>query len=500
MKTLKNAGTMTLTCMLIILSLAALQAYGMWSLSQSVAETVFAFCLWSLAMIPLPGLWVLATFPGFPVSSGLGLPKVPEFRRWAQTFTVATGLFSLASAGVLFVSGNSLLNIVAATLTTFTTVLLSLRMLLNFKAIPHRKAALKKAIVAFEPRAIIYTARADGGAYQIQQWLPMVLSVIPNTLVVTRDATAASILAQDLPTGTAIVSCQENADLDFVMLGSARIAFYVNSVSSNSTAVNYRSLQHVYLGHGDSDKEISAHPAHRMYDKIFVSGQAAIDRYAAANITLDADQAVVVGRPQMAGLHSISAPQRINTVLYAPTWSGYNQASSLSSLKRAEPFIKDCLARGLRVIFRPHPFSLKRGEDAKYVEAIDALLSSDGGDHVGSMGSSTRLLTDVFNESDALISDISSVVVDYLTTSKPISILINTDDITEFRRKYPTAASAYLADSPDSAAWRHLFEADIRFSERQRSATYYVADSSVESFDRAVHSILDSMAAPQPSR
>ena len=101
----------------------------------------------------------------------------------------------------------------------------------------------------------------------------------------------------------------------------------------------YRGLTHIYLGHGDSDKEISAHPA--THEKIFVAGQAAIDRYSAHNVVIPAEKFYIVGRPQLdgvlSGVRERGADEPL-TVLYAPTWLGYNKASTLSSLPAAAPF------------------------------------------------------------------------------------------------------------------------------------------------------------------
>ena len=56
-------------------------------------------------------------------------------------------------------------------------------------------------------------------------------------------------------------------------------------------------------------------------------------------------------------------------------------------------------------------------------------------------------LYDCFNQADLLISDISSVVSDFIASGKPY-VVTNPGglDEDEFRQKFPTAAAAYLLD------------------------------------------------------
>ena len=66
-----------------------------------------------------------------------------------------------------------------------------------------------------------------------------------------------------------------------------------------------------------------------------VAGQAAIDRYDQAGVTIPASKFVIVGRPQMSPLQRADRPiAEIDppTVLFAPTWRGYNAQTTLSSL------------------------------------------------------------------------------------------------------------------------------------------------------------------------
>jgi hypothetical protein len=316
-----------------------------------------------------------------------------------------------------------------------------------------RWPAVQQSLESYGPQFLIYTGRKDGGAYQIEQWLGPLKKLGVPFAVVTRHNDAADALRR-LPAlaGVPLIACLNTAELDKVIAPTVRAVFYVNSVASNINMVSYRHLTHVYLGHGDSDKEISAHPVHAMYDKIFVAGQAAIERYRSHNVHIPEEKFAVVGRPQLRGAHR--GPRKRGqdeplTVLYAPTWLGYNDASTLSSLEHARQYIQRLLASGARIVFRPHPFSVKSSDERRLVAAVDALLLRHGGSHMLSNQARAADLVELFNESDALLTDVSSVLVDYTFTGKPIGVIAWTRD--QMAERYPSLRAAQLLLSPEDA-------------------------------------------------
>ena len=65
--------------------------------------------------------------------------------------------------------------------------------------------------------------------------------------------------------------------------------------------------KHVFVGHGDSDKQASVNPYSKVYDEVWVAGLAGRERYARAGVgVLDRD-IVEIGRPQLAGVHTFGA-------------------------------------------------------------------------------------------------------------------------------------------------------------------------------------------------
>ncbi|HET9872155.1 MAG TPA: CDP-glycerol glycerophosphotransferase family protein [Propionibacteriaceae bacterium] len=330
--------------------------------------------------------------------------------------------------------------------------------LLRIRGRSAERARISAGLRRHAPRFAIYTGRRNDATYQVRMWLPTLEKLDLPYIVVVRHPAAVPLVAG--VTDAPVICCPSASDLDCVAVESLRAAFYVNMVAENANFVLYRSMTHIYLGHGDSDKELSTHPAHAMFDKIFVAGPAARSRYAASGVKIPEDKFVVVGRPQLVAAQRAhravreAAPAR---VLVAPTWRGYNTKTTLSSLPVAPRLARELIDRGAAVIFRPHPFSWLGAAERAVIEATDALLDADrsasGRPHVLAAEQRSRDLVDVFNDSDAMVTDVGSVLVDYFVTGKPYAVVLpaGEDDQTAAER-FPTVASAYLIPIGDLRA------------------------------------------------
>ena len=137
-----------------------------------------------------------------------------------------------------------------------------------------------------------------------------------------------------------------------------KLIFYVNNSPFNSDAAKFPGITHVQLMHGDSEKTASFNPVTGMFTKVWVSGQAAVDRYERNGVLIHPKKFVLVGRPQLEGIKQASAkaPKR-KTVLIAPTWGGSADGEVYTSLALAPSYARDLIRLGHRVVFRPHPFS-----------------------------------------------------------------------------------------------------------------------------------------------
>jgi CDP-glycerol glycerophosphotransferase (TagB/SpsB family) len=317
-----------------------------------------------------------------------------------------------------------------------------------------RLSKVGKAVKAYAPEFAIYTARPDDASYQVAMWLPYLERMGRRFVIITRNELPAQRLAE--LTTAPVISCRTIPETEAMLVPSLTTVFYVNASSGNGQMVRHSHLTHIYLGHGDSDKAPSYNPTHAMYDKVFAAGQAAIDRYPAHGVHIPRERFAIVGRPQVEGIRLASGPigaVEEQTVLYAPTWRGHVDETELYSLPHGVEIVRELLARGVRVIFRPHPFTYNANDDRERIAAIIALLVQDsaktGRAHVHGIAAEQDMsIIDCFNASDAMVSDVSSVVSDYLYSDKPFAIYCASEPVETFIEEFPVARAGYPL-SPD---------------------------------------------------
>lgn len=308
---------------------------------------------------------------------------------------------------------------------------------------------LTAAIADYQPAFALHWRADIDTDYQIAMWLPYLERLGKPFMVIVRNehnfAEATAL------TNAPVLLRRTMADLDDVIVPSLKTVFYVNNAASNSQMVRHPGLKHIMLNHGDSDKAPSYNPVSRMYDKNFVAGQAAIDRFATHGVEVPESQFAIVGRPQVEGVAQATGP--ISSVvrprvLYAPTWAGFTADAQYSSLVWASPLIESLITRGCDVVFRPHPYAYRSPAlAAACTQIINQLRAdpSEAANHIyGDQAERVWSISDCFNNSDALISDVSSVVADYLYSGKPLGMFAVHARHEDFVAEFPLAEAAYV--------------------------------------------------------
>ncbi|PZF98313.1 CDP-glycerol glycerophosphotransferase family protein [Micromonospora deserti] len=374
-------------------------------------------------------------------------------------------------------------------------------------------SAVARALRRHQPEFLLYFSAPPGSEYQVTMWLPYLERIGRPFLVMLREPEFLATVAA--ATTAPVVYCPTLTAMDEALVPSLRVAFYVNHGAKNSHCVRFTQLTHVQLHHGDSDKAPSANPVSAIFDRIFVAGQAAIERYARAGVEIPAEKFVVVGRPQVESVEVRAEPVRglpNPTVLYTPTWTGHHADANYCSLPVAETLLRRLLDRGATVILRAHPYTAQNPASARQLGRLTELLAADrarsGRPHVfGAAASRELTLTDCVNRSDALISDVSGVVSDYLYSGKPYAVTDMGDEGDRFAERFPLAGSGYVLrrdmSNLDDVLTRLLDTDPLawdRWATRRRYLGDFPAESYAEAFLVAAQRELDRASGPPAPR
>lgn len=417
----------------------------------------------------------------------------------------ATGLAIAASGSESFAAAGLLLSVLMAAVSVLPLGIHVARLRGNgVRAQVVRQ--IQRQLGQFAPEVVLYFAGGPPASYQLEMWLEPVERLRQRALVIVRDR---DVLASLDTTSLPVVCVVDPRDMPMLELSNVRIALYVGNAAQNFDMLRRCGLRSVFVGHGDSDKASSSNSFSRVYDEIWVAGPLGRERYIAADVGVPADRIVEVGRPPLAHvrLDARGADMPV-TVLYAPTWEGPDDEPYHTSLSHIGKAIIDSLLAhpGIRVLYRPHPLTGVRDvavarahtEIVRLLEAAGAvgpkaagpspILAPDAGpadlldlakrtgearpasraDHQSRIDKWTQAYWDAaprdrhriltgpaldlfacFAVSDALITDISGVVSDFLMTDRPYAIT-NASGLPadEFRARYPSSAGGVLV-GPD---------------------------------------------------
>ncbi|MFE4449667.1 hypothetical protein [Streptomyces sp. NPDC056796] len=388
--------------------------------------------------------------------------------------------------------------------------------------------ALDTWLSEYQPTVVLYFSGSNESAYQGNMWLDTMAAVEGRPLIVMRERNLVPQLAD---TSVPVVCVPAGTHLMNLNLSTVRVCLYPANVGKNIHMLRVPTMKHVFIGHGDSDKLASVNPYSKVYDEVWTAGRAGRDRYALADVGIRDEDIVEVGRPQLAPIESWTGTTRnpIPTVLYAPTWEGWDDNPGNTSLLLAGENIVRRLLKAdspVRVIYKPHPFTGIRSAKARAVDTrIKALIAKAaqeraadprwtkeaataataqgaakaelvrlearlaelakpgraGGDeseesrvaladparqaeiatlraewndaywrsfgwweHKTVTGAQPKLY-DCFNQSDAMVSDISSVVSDFIASGKPYAVTDSAQlGVDEFRRQNTAVRAAVI--------------------------------------------------------
>ncbi|MFI9829438.1 hypothetical protein ACIHIX_17300 [Streptomyces sp. NPDC051913] len=392
----------------------------------------------------------------------------------------------------------------------------------------------------YRPTVGLYFSGGASSAYQANMWLEPLAKLEGRPVIVLRERfMVQKIAATDVP----IICLPKVTTLMRLEHSTLQVLIHPSNSGKTSQVLRIPTLKHTFVNHGESDKLSSCNPYAKAYDEVWVAGPAARVRYALAEVGVDDREVREIGRPQLEAVRPYAGPPKGTyvTVLYAPTWEGWDgNPGNTSVIEAGENLVRALLADpGVRLLYKPHPLTgsvdpragaadqrireLVRaanrersgarpaagGELARCTEELDRLTTSD---FRTSADSAERMLlqsvpsrgraraverataaweaaywaslpewehqvvTDArpalyacFNRADLLVSDVSSVVSDFLASGKPYAVA-NTSGLPEetFREAFPTVRAATVL-TPDARGVPGMLEA-VRHPEKDELA------------------------------
>ena len=231
---------------------------------------------------------------------------------------------------------------------------------------------------------------------------------------------------------------------------TVRAALYVYSRENDEFMKVRRRVTHVWLHHGDSDKEACFRRKSAAYDVLVVAGQAAIDRYAA---------------------HGVPSRRRSSGFLVVPRSRTSKQRGL--NLHRRQPgraLRTDLVRRRLQEqpllpsYWHSYRLRLTRAQINSDLPAAPGQPQTAGGSRRDCRNSRAPERTprrrhgrivgarrptpfaELANAADAMVADVSGVVTDFMQSLKPFAMVATGDKTDTFRARFPSSRSAYVIE------------------------------------------------------
>ena len=326
-----------------------------------------------------------------------------------------------------------------------------------------------------EVSVIAYFADDPTRTYQLVQWLPVLdlLHEQHQVGIVVRDQESSILLRAK--TSLPVFEAPSFPELTDLYAGlDGKVVLYCNNSPLNFQSLVDGRMLHVHINHGESDKQSMASNNAKAYDRVFVAGEAAVQRHAAGLLEFDTSRLVRVGRPQLdLQPGPVLVPSARRTVLYAPTWEGdaeFNDYTSVATV--GADIVRAILAvRDVRLVYKPHPkvaTSLSptiREAHHRILALVDEAVRREP--EAGHQAITGGDILAIMPDCDAMVTDVSSVGLDwlYLRTERPIFITDRHHDAERLRREVPVSRCADVITDVDVAGLAALISARLEHDE-----------------------------------
>lgn len=226
-----------------------------------------------------------------------------------------------------------------------------------------------------------------------------------------------------------------DVEMALTKLPFLKAIYYFSNTGNLIHTLRYNIYQHIFLGHGDSDKSASAHKFFRVYDEVWVAGQAHIDRFKNASFKTTHIDFIKIGRPNLKYIvkNTIKKDRKLNCqiskITYLPTWEGVYEESNYSSAHLSVVLLSEVQYKlNCKISAKYHPVT---GSRDITLRNINTSLQKEFADraYMLNIADKNTPVSDLLADSDAFICDISAVVSECISSLSPIFIYIPTDRV-----------------------------------------------------------------------
>lgn len=337
--------------------------------------------------------------------------------------------------------------------------------------------------------ACLHSGEGPDGLSHLMMWIPHLLEAGISFYVLVRDPKLQALVRQTY--GDLAVLCAKGPlEVEDIFRAQPllRAVFYPSNTGNNIHLLRFNHLTHIFLGHGDSDKSGSAHKFFRVYDEVWIAGQAHRDRFVNAGFSMEGIRFIEVGRPGSRALLQAKAAAGAarwqagepKSFLYLPTWEGTYAEQDYSSMAIAN-LLADRIGAlpQTRLAVKFHPSSgkrlaLYRGID----EAVRGEMRKRGREGMCWVADRMEPLPSCILRANMFICDISAVITECLAGDGPIFTYLPRDrPIITSASRMQTAEFTYTFSSVDELLARIAAldrDGDVLAEARGRAREYFL--------------------------
>ena len=309
------------------------------------------------------------------------------------------------------------------------------------------------------PRILLHSGEKQPGEAHMRMWMRSFDEAGVSFAVLTRHPQLYDFVRKTWPHASiALASNAPEVEKIINYLPHLKAVFYTSSTGNNIHLLRFNHLEHVFIGHGDSDKTSSAHKFFRAYDQVWTAGEAHIDRFRNESVDFGHVQFLKVGRPALSRIvKSVDQAdaklrgemRKRPTILYLPTWEGILEEQNYSSLAISGELLKAASGMGNRsaVLVKIHPMTGRRIAALKRSDSqLLSLLKDDG--VVGELIDRSEPLDQHLLRANVFICDTSAVITECLAVDAPIFVYRPQDENLRFTQSaMPPDHFAYVFSS-----------------------------------------------------